>query len=94
MKVFLSHSTQDKAFVEALAQALQAADIEPWLCEIDILLDNDFIAEIEKELREADLTLLIWSPDTARSAWTGKGWNSVLSQEVEESPGSKVSVFS
>ncbi len=85
MKVFLSHSTQDKTFVEALAEALRTANIEPWLCEIDILPGDDFVAEIEKGLQEADLTLLIWSPEAARSAWTGQEWRSVLAREIEES---------
>jgi hypothetical protein len=35
MKVFLSHSTKDKQFVEALAEELKAEKIEPWLCEVD-----------------------------------------------------------
>ena len=36
MKVFLSHSTKDKEFVQRLADALIGADFEPWLCEVDI----------------------------------------------------------
>ncbi len=85
MKVFLSHSTKDKAFVEALAQTLRTEAIEPWLCEVDILLGDDFVAEIEKGLKQADLALLIWSPEAAHSAWTGKEWRSVLAREIEES---------
>jgi hypothetical protein len=33
MKVFLSHSTKDKQFVQTLAAELKAEKIEPWLCE-------------------------------------------------------------
>jgi TIR domain len=32
MKVFLSHSTKDKQFVQTLAAELEAEKIEPWLC--------------------------------------------------------------
>ncbi|WP_447969773.1 TIR domain-containing protein [Nitrospira sp. M1] len=85
MKVFLSHCTKDKEFVQQLAKKMQAASIKPWLCEIDELFGDDFVEEIERGLREADLTLLIWSPDAARSAWTGKEWRSVLARETEES---------
>jgi len=36
MKVFLSHSTKDKGFVEKLAAAMNASGFTPWLCEVDI----------------------------------------------------------
>jgi len=36
MKVFLSHSTKDKEFVQRLADALTGAGFTPWLCEVDI----------------------------------------------------------
>ena len=84
-KVFLSHSTKDKEFVQDLAQQLKAVGIEPWLCEVDVLLGDDFVEQIERGLREANVTVLIWSPDAAASAWTGKEWRSVLAREVEES---------
>jgi hypothetical protein len=32
MKVFLSHSTKDKRFVQTLAAEFEAEKIEPWLC--------------------------------------------------------------
>lgn len=85
MKVFLSHSTKDKAFVQTLAQQLQSVRIEPWLCEIDVLVGDDFVQQIERGLQEADVTLLVWSPDAANSAWTGKEWRAALAREVEES---------
>src|SRR5215469_7567536 len=56
MKIFLSHSTKDKQFVQTLAHELEAEGIEPWLCEVDVEVGNNFVAEIEKGLREADLT--------------------------------------
>jgi TIR domain/NB-ARC domain len=85
MKVFLSHSTKDKEFVQTLAQQLQAVRIEPWLCEVDVLFGDDFVEQIKRGLQQADVALLVWSPDAAKSAWTGKEWRSVLAREVEES---------
>ena len=58
MKVFLSHSTKDKQFVKTLAAELEAEKIEPWLCEVDIELGQNFVAKIEEGLRDADLTVL------------------------------------
>ena len=34
MKIFLSHSTKDTAFVRELAAELKANGTEPWLCEV------------------------------------------------------------
>ncbi len=85
MKVFLSHSTKDAAFVEKLAAGLRAESIEPWLCEVDIDAGDNFVAKIEDGLREADLALLVLSPDAARSAWTKVEWTSILAREVSES---------
>ena len=36
MKVFLSHGTKDKEFVQRLGDALTGAGFTPWLCEVDI----------------------------------------------------------
>jgi hypothetical protein len=48
MKVFLSHSTKDKQFVEALADELEAEKIEPWICEVDVEFGANFVAKIEE----------------------------------------------
>lgn len=71
--------------MQALARRLESESIEPWLCEVDVLVGDDFVEQIEKGLREAHLTVVIWSPDAAKSAWTGKEWRAVLAREVEES---------
>jgi len=58
MKVFLSHSTKDKEFVQRLADALTDADFEPWLCEVDIEKNENFEAKIEQGLTECDVALV------------------------------------
>jgi len=85
MKVFLSHSTKDKQFVEALAAELKAEKIEPWICEVDVEFGGNFVAEINEGLRDADLTILFWSPEAARSGWTQLEWTSVTAREIFES---------
>ena len=85
MKVFLSHSTKDKQFVQTLATELEAEKIDPWLCEVDVEVGDNFVAKIEEGLREADLTVLFWSPEAARSAWTRLEWTSVTAREISES---------
>jgi len=84
MRVFLSHSTKDKQFVRTLAAELEG-QLELWLCEVDIELGDNFVAEIEKGLRDADLTVLFWSPEAAASAWTHEEWTAVKAREISES---------
>ena len=52
--------------------------VEPWLCEVDIEFGHNFVAKIEEGLRDADLTVLFWSPEAARSDWTRLEWTSVI----------------
>src|SRR5271165_6764456 len=85
MKVFLSRSTKDKQFVKTLAAELESEKIDPWLCEVDIEFGDNFVAKIEGGLRDADLTVLFWSPEAARSDWTRLEWTSVTAREISES---------
>ena len=84
MKVFLSHSTRDKAFVEKLAAALIGAGFTPWLCEVDIEKNENFVAKIEEGLKQCDVALVVWSPDAAKSDWTKEEWTAVLARQVSE----------
>ena len=84
MKVFLSHSTRDKEFVQRLADALTGAGFTPWLCEVDIDWGDNFIAKIEEGLTESDVALLVWSPNSAKSNWTKEEWTAVLARQVAE----------
>ena len=70
MKVFLSHSTLDRAFAERLADAMRTEKIDPWLCEISIAPATNWVSGIEKGLSDADIVLLLWSPNAATSAGT------------------------
>ena len=85
MKVFLSHSTKDKQFVQTLADELKREQIESWLCEVDIEFGDNFVAQIEEGLRDADLAVLFWSPEAACSDWTRLEWTSVTAREISES---------
>jgi tetratricopeptide (TPR) repeat protein len=84
MKIFLSHSTKDKGFVEKLAAAITASGFEPWLCEVDIEKNENFVAEINEGLTQSDLALLMWSPDAANSRWTEEEWTAALARQVGE----------
>jgi TIR domain/NB-ARC domain len=85
MKVFLSHSTKDQQFVRTFAAELKAENIQSWICEVDVEFGGNFVAKIEEGLRDADLTILFWSPEAARSDWARLEWTSVTAREISES---------
>ena len=84
MRVFLSHSTKDKDFVQQLSAAILGSGSETWLCELDVAMQANFVAEIERGLKWCEVALLIWSPDAAASHWTEAEWTSVLARQVAE----------
>ena len=84
MKVFLSHSTRDKDFVTKLAEAMQREGFIPWLCETSIDPASNWIEEINNGLQDAEIVLLIWSPDAANSLATRDEWSSAWAREITE----------
>jgi hypothetical protein len=70
MRVFLSHSTKDKQFVQALAAKLEAESIRSWICEVDVEFGGNFVAEIEEGLRDSDLTVAVLVDPIGR-VWNG-----------------------
>jgi tetratricopeptide (TPR) repeat protein len=84
MKVFLSHSTKDAAFVARLAAGMTANGFEPWRCEVGVEKNVNFVARIEEGLGACDVALLIWSPEAAASKWTTQEWTSALHRELGE----------
>lgn len=84
MKVFLSHSTKDGDFVAKLGMALETNGFETWRCETEIEKGANFVAKIDEGLTQSDLALLIWSKDSAVSAWILEEWTTALVRQVEE----------
>jgi TIR domain len=70
MKVFLSHSTKNAAFITNLATTPEPNGFTPWLSEVDIDKAENFVAKINDGLAQADIALLVWSYDATKSAWT------------------------
>jgi len=74
VSVFLSHSSQDKPFVRDLAGALEAGgEITVWLDEREIGYGENIVLKIGQGL-EADVVLLILSPDSVESKWVKEEW--------------------
>src|SRR5271166_2323873 len=69
MRVFISHSSQDKPAVEALARALRERGIKAWLDKWMIGPGDDIVARINEGLEEAGAGLIVFSAHSRDSRW-------------------------
>ena len=67
MKAFLSHSSADREFVEAVYSALMPDCL--WLDRAEIEWGDRFVDEISEGIRKATDFVLFWSASAAASEW-------------------------
>ena len=66
--VFISYARKNRPLAEALAEALGASGLEVWW-DIDLFPGTEFAAVIEAKLQGAVVVIVLWSADSARSAF-------------------------
>jgi hypothetical protein len=66
-KVFICHSSKDKAVADAACAALEAHRIPCWIAPRDILAGDEYAASIIDALDECQIVLLIFSKDADNS---------------------------
>jgi tetratricopeptide (TPR) repeat protein len=82
VRVFLSHSSQDKPFVRMLADELETGgEIKVWLDEREIGYGENIVLKIEEGL-DANVVLLILSPDSVDSKWVKEEWTAAYWEQV------------
>ena len=69
MRVFISHSSKDKPAVIALAEALLARGVDPWLDKWEIGGGDDIVAKINAGLAAADAGIIIFSENSRERPW-------------------------
>jgi hypothetical protein len=69
-KLFISHSTSDRKFVEdKLAGLLKALGFDVWFAENDIKTAEQWERSILAGLESSDWFVLVMSPRSAKSEW-------------------------
>lgn len=69
--LFISHSSQDKPFVQRLAVDLLNKDIDVWLDGWELELGDELTPRIRNAVEHGDCLLLVLSPAAVRSPWVG-----------------------
>lgn len=81
-KVFISHSSRDKAFATWIGTDLKAAGHTPWFDEWDIRVGESIPKRISEGIATADLVVLILSEDAVASRWVENEWQTKYWDEV------------
>lgn len=68
-KLFLSYSRKDARAAERFTRWLESEGHDVWRDEDDIGGGTSFSSEIERALEDCDAVLVLWSVDSAQSAW-------------------------
>jgi hypothetical protein len=85
MKAFISHSSKDKEFVLRLATDLRTREgIDAWLDQWEINPGDRIPEKIEEGLTEADVFILVLSPDSVNSRWVEYERQTWLIMQIDE----------
>ena len=79
LKIFLSHASEDKAFVRRLEAMLEAEGFTVWVDYDDIHSGDNFVQRIDQALAWCDALLLVWSQAARASRWVEIEWTNALS---------------
>jgi len=68
-RVFISHSSKDKHFVNKLASGLTDADISMWIDEVNVIAGDEITSKIRDGINESSFFIFVVSQDSVVSEW-------------------------
>lgn len=71
-KVFVSYSSHDLDKVELLRQQLESSSLEVFIAEHSISAGQELGPVIDKEIKECDMFVVLWSHDARDSDWVSQ----------------------
>jgi hypothetical protein len=83
-RVFLSHSSADKAAVRRLADDLTAAGIEVWLDERQVGVGDPIPQRIQEGIASADYVAVWLTQRAVSSEWVQREWGTKLNKEIAD----------
>jgi len=85
MKVFISYSSKDKIFVQRLSSDLDKySDIDVFVDQLEINPGDMIPKRIEEGISEAEVFILVLSPDSVNSTWVDYERQAWLMMQIEE----------
>lgn len=83
-RVFISHSSQDKAFARVVANVLQGPEMSLWIDSEQIATGDDIIDQLGQGLQSMDLLVFLISRASLSSGWVGIEVKYAIKREIEE----------
>lgn len=84
MPVFISHSHQDKEFVDKLAAHLIKHNAHVWVDRWEIKVGESILEKVQNEIQGASAVLFVLSEASVKSEWCKKEISASLMRELEE----------
>ena len=84
MPIFISHSHQDKDFVDALAAQLIKRKEHIWVDRWELKVGDSLIDKIQSVIKTASALIIVLSNASVASSWCNKELNVGLIRELEE----------
>jgi TIR domain len=81
-KVFVSHSSSDKAFVDRLVADLAARSVPVWYDKFDLRLGDSVPGSINEGLTASKYFLIVLSKSSVESRWVREELNAALMEQV------------
>jgi tetratricopeptide (TPR) repeat protein len=76
--IFISHTSQDDAFVKELREALESHGLTVWVDSRSLRGTSRLSPEIDEAIKEARQVIAVVSPNTINSPWVSKEINKAL----------------
>jgi len=81
MKVFISHSRENKALASRVGDALERAGLDVWNEEQEIVPGDNWAAKTAQALEEAQAMVVLLTPEALNSTWVSREIDFALSTE-------------
>lgn len=82
-RVFISHSSKDKPFVESLVEQLQHLGVETWFDAHQLQPGDSIVQGIQSGLSDSDYLVLVLSKHSIASRWVQAEFNAAFVRDVE-----------
>jgi hypothetical protein len=81
--VFLSHSSQDKVFVDRLAHDLVLRGVQVWYADWEIRVGDSIVQKVNDGIDSSGWLVVVLSASSTQSEWVKRELNSALMLELE-----------
>jgi hypothetical protein len=83
-KIFISHSSKDKEFVDKLSRDLNSLGHEPWLDIWQVKVGECIVSKVEHGIKESDYVVIVLTENSVNSGWVEREWKSKYWDEINQ----------